>query len=142
MPNEYMDSIEPYDYEELVPFSNAYLPGFLADKYDVSADDCAGRADERCRESCIQAINSTVSGYESCIPESMDIRMHRGIVNYALMPVWMLHTKWNGEDYLFSMNGQTGKLTGNLPVSKGRFWAWFAGIFFPVAAILALLFFA
>lgn len=33
-----MDSIEPYNYDDLKPFSTAYLPGFLADKFDVSAD--------------------------------------------------------------------------------------------------------
>lgn len=30
MPDENMDSIEPFDYKELKAFSNAYLPGFLA----------------------------------------------------------------------------------------------------------------
>lgn len=38
------------------------------------------------------------------------------------------------------MNGQTGKLTGDLPVSIGRFWAWFAGIFVPLAGVMMLLF--
>ena len=38
MPDEHMDSIEPYDYSELKPFSTAYLPGFLADKFDVTAE--------------------------------------------------------------------------------------------------------
>lgn len=36
MPDDHMDAIEPFDYKELKPFSTAYLPGFLADKYDVS----------------------------------------------------------------------------------------------------------
>ena len=140
MPDEYMDSIEPYDYGELRPFSTAYLPGYLADRYDVSAGESAGRADARCRESCIQAISSTVLGYDSCVPTSADVRLHSRRVKYAMMPVWMLHTKWNGKDYLFSMNGQTGKLTGDLPVSMGRFWAWFAGIFVPLAGVMMLLF--
>ena len=140
MPDEYMDSIEPYDYDELRPFSTAYLPGYLADRYDVSAEESAGRADARCRESCIQAISSTVLGYDSCVPTSADVRLHSRRVKYAMMPVWMLHTKWNGKDYLFSMNGQTGKLTGDLPVSMGRFWAWFAGIFVPLAGVMMLLF--
>lgn len=44
MPDDHMDAIEPFDYKELKPFSTAYLPGFLADKYDVSVQDCADRA--------------------------------------------------------------------------------------------------
>ena len=45
--------------------------------------------------------------------------------------VWMLHTKWQGKDYLFAMNGQTGKLVGDLPVDKRKVAAWFAGISVP-----------
>ena len=139
MPDGNMDSIEPYDYSQLVAYSNAYLPGYLADRFDVSVDDSAERADRRCRASCIQVISSTVSGYETCTTTSANVRLHRGEVKYALLPVWMLHTKYNGKDYLFSMNGQTGKLTGDLPVSMAKFWAWFGGIFAGCAAILALI---
>lgn len=141
MPDENMDSIEPFDYGELKPFSNAYLPGFLANKYDVSIDDCAPRADERCTNSSVRAVASTVTGYQTCTPAAQNVRLHRGKVDYALLPVWMLHTKWNGKDYLFSMNGQTGKLTGDLPTSMGRFWAYFGGIFGSLAAVLYVLLF-
>lgn len=136
MPDEYMDSIEPYDYDGLIPFSTAYLPGFLADRYDISAKDSAARAESRCRNSCIRAAENTVIGYESCVPISADVKLKFTKARYALMPVWMLHTKWNGKDYMFSMNGQTGKLIGELPVSMGKFWAWFAGIFVPLAGVM------
>ena len=139
MPDENMDSIEPFDYKELKAFSNAYLPGFLADKYDVSVDDCASRADTRCKASCEGAMRSSVTGYSTCVTEEEHIRIRRGKVQYAMLPVWMLHTKWKG---MFSMNGQTGKLTGDLPVSWGRFWAYFAGIAGGLAAVLAVLLFA
>ena len=51
MPDDHMDSIEPYDYQELKPFSTAYLPGFLADKFDVTVEQCLQRADQRCEAS-------------------------------------------------------------------------------------------
>ena len=142
MPDENMDSIEPFDYQALKPFSNAYLPGFLADQYDVSVEQSASRADTRCKASCESALRSTVTGYTTCTPETQTVRIRRGQVQYALLPVWMLHTKWKGKDYLFSMNGQTGKLTGDLPVSWGRFWAYFAGIAGGLASVLAVLLFA
>ena len=142
MPDENMDSIEPFDYQALKPFSNAYLPGFLADQYDVSVEQSASRADTRCKASCESALRSTVTGYTTCTPETQPVRIRRGQVQYALLPVWMLHTKWKGKDYLFSMNGQTGKLTGDLPVSWGRFWAYFAGIAGGLAAVLSVLVFA
>ena len=46
--------------------------------------------------------------------------MTDGDVKYALLPVWLLNTKWNGQDYHFAMNGQTGKFVGNLPIDKGK----------------------
>ena len=87
-------------------------------------------------------MRSSVTGYSTCVTEEEHIRIRRGKVQYAMLPVWMLHTKWKGKDYLFSMNGQTGKLTGDLPVSWGRFWAYFAGIAGGLAAVLAVLLFA
>ena len=123
-----MDSIEPYDYAELKPFSSAYLPGFLADKYDVPVADCESRADERCRKTVLGALGRTVSGYDTCIPRTQDVRLRRGKVHYALMPVWLLSTKWNGKSFLFAMNGQTGKLVGDLPLDKGLYWKHFAAI--------------
>lgn len=55
-------------------------------------------------------------------------------------PVWMLNTKWNGKDFLFAMNGQTGRLVGELPVSRGRFWALFAAIAVPLSVLSSVLF--
>lgn len=126
MPDDYMDSIEPFDYGELKPFSTAYLPGYLADKYDVSAEDNMERADKRCHNSAIEVMRKDVVGYESVVPTGSSVRLARGKVHYALMPVWSLRTKWQGEDYMFMMNGQTGKLVGDLPVSKIKYWCSFA----------------
>ena len=137
MPDDHMDSIEPYDYNELKPFSTAYLPGFLADRYDVSVDESRSRADTRCSSTLEAALQSTTEGYTGCIPLNKNIFLQRGRVSYALMPVWMLHTKWNGKDFLFAMNGQTGKLVGDLPTDMKRFWTIFAAIAAPVSAIAA-----
>ena len=129
MPDDHMDAIEPFDYKELKPFSTAYLPGFLADKYDVSVQDCAERADSRCETSAVELMEQDARGdYTSCTVESQNVTLHRGKVHYALMPVWLLSTKWNGKSFLFAMNGQTGKLVGDLPLDKGLYWKHFAAI--------------
>lgn len=142
MPDDYMDAIEPYDYKELKPFAMAYLPGFLADRFDVDAETGFVRAKERIYNSACDAMRQTVGFYETCIPLNTEIDIKRGDTRYALMPVWMLHTKYRGKDYLFAMNGQTGKMVGELPVSWKRFWAWFAGLaaglFTAISAFLLL----
>ena len=136
MPDDHMDSIEPFDYTQLRPFSTAYLPGYLADKYDVTIDDSRDRADTRCRETLAQALRDTVTGYGACVTEREDIALRRGKVHHALLPVWMLSTKWHGQDFLFAMNGQTGKLVGDLPTDRGRFWGMFAAIAAPLTVAL------
>ena len=139
MPDDHMDSIEPYDYSELKPFSTAYLPGFLADRFDVTVEQSRERADRRCAGTLEASLRDTVQGYGTCLRTGGGVSLRRGKVRYALMPVWMLNTKWQGKDFLFAMNGQTGRLVGDLPVSKAKFWGLFAAIAVPLSALTSLL---
>ena len=145
MPDDYMDSIEPFDYAGLKPFSTAYLPGFFADKFDVSIEESSSRADKRCRQSLSDALQGTARNgrpYTSVTPTGEDIHLKRAGVHYALLPVWMLNTRWNGKNYMFAMNGQTGRMVGDLPVDRKRFWGLFAAVAAPMTAVLtALLYF-
>ena len=131
MPDEHMDAIEPFNYAELTPFSMAYLPGFLADKYDQGSRECSERADTRIESSTVDMLASTATGYSGVSVKNKRVSLRRGKVSYALLPVWMLTTKWNGELFTFAMNGQTGKLVGNLPVSRSKFMTWFLGLAMP-----------
>lgn len=135
MDDAMMESIEPFDYSQAVDFQTAYLAGFFADKYDVTSADCAPRANERIKNSTVELLASTVTGYASCTPEAVNIATSNATVRYALLPVWTLTVKYKGEDHFFAMNGQTGKLIGNLPVSRGKFWAFFTGIAAGVTAL-------
>ena len=139
MTDDLMDSVEPYDYSQLKTFAYEYLPGYAADKYDVEAQDCAKRADLRAANSAVEEMRNTVSGYQEVIERSRSTRVHRAKPEYAMMPVWMLHSKWNGKDFCFAMNGETGKMTGNLPVSVGKAVAWFSGIMAVCTLILEFL---
>ena len=85
-------------------------------------------------------MRDTVVGYDGCFVENQDIKLKRGKVHYALLPVWMLTTKWKDKDYLYAMNGQTGKLVGDLPTSWGKFWATFGIITGVLTAALTAFF--
>ncbi len=141
MPDELMDAIEPYNYNEIIPFEMTYLPGYLADRYDLTAEDEADRADSRMRNSAIRAIRNTVHGYDSVNPEREMVNIIPERVHYAFLPVWMLSTRWNGQNYLFAMNGQTGKYVGDLPVDKGKMVMYFFLIFAVLAAVLFVILF-
>jgi DNA-directed RNA polymerase subunit RPC12/RpoP len=138
MPDDLMESIEPYRMEKAVDFQTAYLAGYLADKYDVSAEESQQRANERIRNSTEQAFRNTVKGYSSVIPVNVGIALKDGQVRYALLPAWILTTQYKGEKYTFAMNGQTGKFVGNLPVDKGKYFAFLPGLTLGVAALVLL----
>ncbi len=128
MPDDLMESIEPYDFSDAVDFQTAYLAGYLADKYDVDAEQSTARANERVKKSTEEIFASTVQGYASVQTESSSIQLHGGKAKYALYPVWLLNTTWNGGKYTFAMNGQTGKFVGDLPVDKAAARKWTLGL--------------
>lgn len=122
MPDGHMDSIEPFDYKEIKDFNTIYMPGFLAETYDVDAETCASRMEERCKKTFESAIDGTVSGYSETSVIGRETHINRKKAHYAMLPVWLLSTKWEGQNFLFAMNGQTGKLVGDLPCDKGKYW--------------------
>lgn len=141
MPDDLMESIEPYRVAEAVEFQTAYLAGYLADKYDVDAQQSTDRARERMKESAQDVLRDTVKGYASVIPENTNVRISGGDAKYALYPVWILNTTWRGKKYIFAMNGQTGRMTGDLPVDNGAYTRWLLGLtaVFSIAAYLVAL---
>lgn len=139
MEDLFMESIEPFDYSQMVPFEKAYLTGFLADKYDVSAEKGQDRIRQRVEQSMQDQIQPTLLGYATVLPTNRQIQVHHSNAKYVLLPVWMLNTRYNGKIYTFAMNGQTGKMTGALPVCRKRTAAWFVGITAVVTLLVQLL---
>lgn len=135
MADDLMESIEPYNYAEAVDFQTAYLSGYLADRYDVTAQESVGRANDRIKRSTETTFSSTVHGYHTVMPESSNIQFLNGSVKYALLPVWILNTTWKEQRYTFAMNGQTGKFVGNLPMRKGLYRFWYIMLTFLFSAL-------
>ena len=126
--DDLMESIEPFAMQDAIPFQTAYLAGYVADKYDVSAEDSIERANKRIRRSTEETFQQTVTGYDSVKVDNSSIQLHGGKAKYGLFPVWLLSTSWRGENYLFAMNGQSGKFVGDLPVDKGAARKWMLGL--------------
>lgn len=140
MANVLMESLEPYDVSQAVDFQTAYLAGYYADKYDVTAQDSTHRANERIKTSTEQALRQTVMGYATVVQEACSVRLSDTKTRYALYPVWLLNTHYRGQNYHFAMNGQTGKLVGDLPIDWGAFWRWWIGIAAGVSALASLIY--
>ena len=131
-----MEAIEPFDYRELKDFSMSYLSGFYADKYDVDKAAVFPRIRVRSTQACTSLINSTISGYASVIPSVQQYNITNTDWNYTMLPVWFLSYNYKGRVYEFAVNGQTGKLAGTPPLSKGKLALFCAGVGLAVAGIL------
>lgn len=141
MPDDYMDALEPYNYNELKEFDMSYLSGFYADRYDVDAQKSRDRASTRIEDTTKDTFRNTVSGYATVSQRHGAINTKVKSAKYALLPVWILNTKYKGVNYLFAINGQTGKFVGNLPVDSGKYCKWLFGVAGIVAAVAQILLF-
>ncbi len=136
MPDDLMETIEPFDFSEAVDFQTAYLAGYLADKYDVTMEDSVERANNRVKSSAEDVLRDTINyPYATVTTKNSSIHVKNGKAKYALYPVWILNTDHNGKKYTFAMNGETGKFTGDLPIDGKKVAALFAGLTIGVGVI-------
>ena len=124
MDDALMESLEPFDFSGAVPFKTAYLAAYMADRYDVDEKRRLKRAKERIRKSAEDVFRETVTGYDAVFLSESKVNILNSCAEYALYPVWILNTSWKGEKFTFAMNGQTGKIVGNLPVDKTKYLTW------------------
>ncbi len=115
-----MESIEPYDYKELQPFSMSYLSGFFADKYDVDEAGVFPRIRDRATAASRKVITDSVTGYNSVVVMSEHYDILKTDWSYIMLPVWFMTYRYNDQIYEFAINGQTGKLAGTPPLNKKK----------------------
>ena len=118
--NKLMEAAEPFDYSEMVKFDNKYLQGFYAEKYDQLPTDMTERIMKRIEKfsrSETSLISNKYSEYEE--------RSEKGLtwlseisVKYCLLPIWFMTVEYDGKQYQFAVNGQTGEACGQVPTSS------------------------
>lgn len=138
MPDDIMDSVEPFDFGQLKPFSMTYMPGFLAERFDVEGDDDLERAEKRVTNTAKQKTRATVR-HDEVTETRGDYKVNYTKKKYALLPIWYLTTSWNGKQWNFAMNGQTGNFTGDLPVDGTKLGIMTGGSALAAAVLLYLI---
>lgn len=121
LPDRLMSAAEPFDFSELRPFSPEYLQGFFAEKYDEQPLDMTDKIYRRLDKYSLDICDELTFGYDKFTPNSNDCRTRyiNQTVKYALLPIWFLSIENNGIRYQYIVNGQTGKVSGEFPYSKG-----------------------
>jgi predicted RNA-binding Zn-ribbon protein involved in translation (DUF1610 family) len=138
MPDDIMDSVEPFTFADLKPFSMTYMPGFLAERFDVEGDDDLQRAEKRVVNSAKQKTKETVK-HNEVTEKRGDYKVNYTKKKYAMLPIWYLTTSWQGKQWNFAMNGQTGKFTGDLPIDNTKLGLITGGSAIAVAVVMYLI---
>lgn len=113
------DGVHPYDTGALADFEPSYLAGFMAEKRDVDSDEVKPSVEGEIKNYMQPLLTAgtnytTVSG--STVTEFVGDRFR-----YTLLPAWVLTYKGKGSKiFHFSMNGQTGRVCGILPVNINK----------------------
>ncbi len=138
--DEIMNAIEPFNYNELIDFEPSYLAGFLSEKYDVESSEAYKNASNRIKNDGINFLRSQMQGYSTLINKESTSDLKVNKTKYVLLPVYVLNIKYRDKIYHFAMNGQTKKMVGEIPVSKGKLMILILLTFTFTFGILLLIF--
>ncbi len=132
-----MESIEPFNYDEMVDFNMSYLSGHNAEKYDVSKESVYPRIKERIINEAEAEFKKTIAVKGRMVTQHKNFRVTNINWKYVMLPMWFLSYTYKGKMYYYAMNGQTGAFGGIIPVNKLKLGLFGIGI--PVAIGLLFL---
>ena len=123
-----MNAIEPFRFEEMTDFSMDYMTGFFAERFDQGKEELQERAKVRMRDYARSKVRGTIS-YSSYNSQAEQIDFQNISADYTLFPVYLLTNIYQGKTMQYVVNGQTGKIYGEVPVSKAKLAAVFGSAF-------------
>lgn len=118
--DDLMDILEPYHYDELLDFVPEYLSGFFADVYDEDKDLLKPRADQKAERYSRQYLEEMNAQYSHVRTFRNKMEHREEKAYYAFLPVWRYIYRFHQKNYVFYVNGQTGKVIGAPPISRKR----------------------
>ncbi len=143
MPNDIMDFMEPYDYTKLHKFNPKYMSGFLGEMYYGDAKIFEPRAVQKAGSSSEKILKSSMNEYSYTADYLKNIAVTSTDSEYVLLPVWRYLYEYKGNVYPYYVNGQTGKVIGQTPISFVKkityTLTFFSVIFFGALMVLAML---
>ncbi|MCB0826815.1 MAG: hypothetical protein KDC26_11555 [Armatimonadetes bacterium] len=129
LPPKYAQALSSWQLGELTPYQSEFLSGFQAMRYDVDLEDGFETAQKIMDPTIRQAIHRDIGGNEQRIT-SMSVQYNDLTFKHILLPIWSGAYRYKGKSWSYLVNGQTGEIRGEAPVS-----AWKVAI----AVILGLL---
>ena len=111
-----LNSLTPWHTQHLVPYDERYLSGFKAEEYTIGLDNAFEYAKMKIDKIIEQDIRRDIGGDQQRIDE-MQTSYSNTTYKNALFPIWTAQFKWQGKEYNYAINAQTGKIVGERPYS-------------------------
>ncbi len=127
----------PFDSKDFVPFSMSYLSGFFAEKRDVEFSEIEEKVNQKIRNFSSERLKNTINEANVSVTDG-HLNIGAKTLKYNLLPVWVLNYKHKDKNYIYALNAQTGKVYGELPVSKNKLIGLFAGVASAVTVLLSI----
>ena len=137
---QWLEGILPYPSDKLQDFDSPYLQGFYAKKRNVEREDITEEVKDRMNSYATAVLRGTVSGYNSVDPGRVLVKVNHSNWDYTLFPVWVLTYKdKSGKAWRFSMNGETGKIYGKMPVALSKLAILLGAIAVPLTVLFSII---
>lgn len=133
-----LQAISPYRREQSVKFDEGFLRGFYVEHYtdslDVSREKALDMMENNVKKNILSQYN-----YDRVRYLDIDSKYSNEKYIYTLVPVYKFEYTYKKKRYLTCMNGQTGKVQGNLPKSGWKIFGLVGGIIAVIALIIIIL---
>lgn len=136
LPPKLIGGICPFELEQLVPYESAFLAGFVAEEYQMGLEEGWNVAHARMEAELQARCGGDVPGDTYRFLQVQSAYSQRSF-KHLLLPVWVAAYLYNGQSYRFLVNGQTGKTSGEAPLS---WWKIAGAVLLAILAILLFLY--
>ena len=116
----------------------AYLSGFQAEKRNLEKEEVEPEAQKQLEEYTKSVLCDTIVGYSGVTVQQINHHNTWEKWRYTMLPVWVMTYRYRDKSYYYAMNGQTGKVCGQVPLSWGRLAVLFGAVTAAVFAILMI----
>ncbi|MDL2253135.1 transposase [Ruminococcaceae bacterium OttesenSCG-928-I18] len=115
-----IDSVLPYNTSVgSNPYAGAYLSGFEAERYAFGADQGVELAKQTMERDLHNKAEWDIQGmgYDTANVFTLNAQYHNIRYKHMLLPAWLSAFAFGGKQYLYVINGETGKVGGQRPYS-------------------------
>lgn len=136
LPQKLKNKLDNWNFEELMPYNEQYLSGFTTEIYQLGLKEGFDEAKTVMEPKIDQDVRSDIGGDEQRV-HSKNTQYSNITFKHLLLPIWLTSYKYNNKSYSILINGQTGEIEGNYPVSV---WKVLIAIILGLGVVAAIYF--